>query len=135
MENSEKTDLPVGWVMTTLGEISGRITKGATPTTYGYSFQRTGINFIKVQNVSAGQIDLESLTDFISLEAHNNQAKSSLNIDDVLFSIAGTIGETTIVKEIHLPANTNQAFAIISCLLYTSPSPRDGLLSRMPSSA
>ena len=25
--------------------------------------------------------------------------------------------------------------AIISCLLYTSPSPRDGLLSRMPSSA
>ena len=24
---------------------------------------------------------------------------------------------------------------IISCLLYTSPSPRDGLLSRMPSSA
>ena len=24
---------------------------------------------------------------------------------------------------------------VISCLLYTSPSPRDGLLSRMPSSA
>ena len=24
---------------------------------------------------------------------------------------------------------------IMSCLLYTSPSPRDGLLSRMPSSA
>ena len=24
---------------------------------------------------------------------------------------------------------------IVSCLLYTSPSPRDGLLSRMPSSA
>ena len=28
------------------------------------------------------------------------------------------------------PASTNQ-----TCLLYTSPSPRDGLLSRMPSSA
>ena len=25
--------------------------------------------------------------------------------------------------------------AVIDCLLYTSPSPRDGLLSRMPSSA
>ena len=25
--------------------------------------------------------------------------------------------------------------SIITCLLYTSPSPRDGLLSRMPSSA
>ena len=32
----------------------------------------------------------------------------------------------------------NQRFALVygwSCLLYTSPSPRDGLLSRMPSSA
>ena len=28
-----------------------------------------------------------------------------------------------------------QAAAFMACLLYTSPSPRDGLLSRMPSSA
>ena len=26
-------------------------------------------------------------------------------------------------------------FDVVGCLLYTSPSPRDGLLSRMPSSA
>ena len=37
-------------------------------------------------------------------------------------------------------ASTNTAYALtytssIACLLYTSPSPRDGLLSRMPSSA
>ena len=36
--------------------------------------------------------------------------------------------------------NTNNIFlaiivGVLSCLLYTSPSPRDGLLSRMPSSA
>ena len=30
---------------------------------------------------------------------------------------------------------TTPIAAIITCLLYTSPSPRDGLLSRMPSSA
>ena len=29
----------------------------------------------------------------------------------------------------------NPSYLILSCLLYTSPSPRDGLLSRMPSSA
>ena len=28
-----------------------------------------------------------------------------------------------------------RAFGDVTCLLYTSPSPRDGLLSRMPSSA
>ena len=29
----------------------------------------------------------------------------------------------------------SEAYLAYSCLLYTSPSPRDGLLSRMPSSA
>ena len=32
-------------------------------------------------------------------------------------------------------ALTGAVQAISTCLLYTSPSPRDGLLSRMPSSA
>ena len=32
--------------------------------------------------------------------------------------------------QVHCPLSNN-----IPCLLYTSPSPRDGLLSRMPSSA
>ena len=36
-----------------------------------------------------------------------------------------------IVKQVEGLSNTKS----ISCLLYTSPSPRDGLLSRMPSSA
>ena len=31
--------------------------------------------------------------------------------------------------------NTDSNIQAIDCLLYTSPSPRDGLLSRMPSSA
>ena len=34
------------------------------------------------------------------------------------------------MRHTHLPEHK-----FISCLLYTSPSPRDGLLSRMPSSA
>jgi type I restriction enzyme S subunit len=121
MRDFEKTGLPVGWVNARLGNIADKITKGATPTTYGYSFQKSGINFIKIQNVSEGSIDLSSITDFISDDANQNQKKSILKPDDVLFSIAGTIGETAIVKSIHLPANTNQAFAIISgfkdCLL------------------
>lgn len=106
--------LPKGWIAKRLGSLAEKITKGATPTTYGFAFQNTGINFIKVQNVSDGAIDLTSITDFISEEAHQNQRKSILNVNDVLFSIAGTIGETAIVKQQHLPANTNQAFAIIS---------------------
>ena len=33
------------------------------------------------------------------------------------------------------PAAKDAIAQILTCLLYTSPSPRDGLLSRMPSSA
>ena len=33
------------------------------------------------------------------------------------------------------PHGEKAQVAFLSCLLYTSPSPRDGLLSRMPSSA
>ena len=43
---------------------------------------------------------------------------------DVLFL---TLGQ----PDFHTPENIQDA----ACLLYTSPSPRDGLLSRMPSSA
>ena len=43
----------------------------------------------------------------------------------------GIIADATDVIEAVVSLNTD----LTSCLLYTSPSPRDGLLSRMPSSA
>ena len=42
-------------------------------------------------------------------------------------------GAVKTADEVDQPPKTTQLQ--ISCLLYTSPSPRDGLLSRMPSSA
>ena len=39
--------------------------------------------------------------------------RSQLEKDDILFSIAGTLGRVTSVKSSILPANTNQALAII----------------------
>ena len=38
-------------------------------------------------------------------------------------------------KTSSIPAARKNIARILTCLLYTSPSPRDGLLSRMPSSA
>ena len=107
-------ELPEGWSKLKLEEISGRITKGSTPTTYGYQFQKNGINFIKVENVKDGKILINTISDFISEEAHTFQKRSQLNEGDILFSIAGTIGEICVIKRENLPANTNQAFAVIS---------------------
>ena len=42
---------------------------------------------------------------------------------------------TDLCVNIVIPCNIVKSCLISFCLLYTSPSPRDGLLSRMPSSA
>jgi type I restriction enzyme, S subunit len=113
LPTSSNGHLPSGWQIEWLGNLAHAITKGATPTTYGYSFQLEGIRFIKVENVKNNRIVKERINDFISKEAHNSQLRSQLEAGDVLFSIAGTIGETCIVREEDLPANINQALAII----------------------
>ena len=55
------------------------------------------------------------------------------HVNTTQFRIADTT--QTVILNV-APANINaSAVRIGGCLLYTSPSPRDGLLSRMPSSA
>ena len=67
----------------------------------------------KIENIVKGEIDLSTIEMFISKEAHDSQKRSQLQENDVLFSIAGTIGDTAIVKKEHLPMNINQAIALI----------------------
>ena len=86
---------------------------GTTPTSLGFSYQNEGIRFVKVENVSFGRININSIDQYISEETDKALARSRLVTGDVLFSIAGTIGRTCIVYSNDIPANTNQAFAII----------------------
>ena len=60
------------------------------------------------------------------------------NMFEILDDISGTIFKEAHVKVSGLPRSELSYFVSNKdyiCLLYTSPSPRDGLLSRMPSSA
>ena len=57
---------------------------------------------------------------------------------DASVMIGHSISETVNFRNKNLDESNRSddlAFSIDTCLLYTSPSPRDGLLSRMPSSA
>lgn len=84
------------------------ITKGTTPK------DKSGVgnvNFIKVENLSNNQIHPVQK---ISQEEHDSYLKRSrLQANDILFSIAGTLGRIAIVSPSLLPANTNQALSII----------------------
>ena len=104
---------PRNWTVAKLGELATLITKGTTPTSIGFSFQESGIAFIKVENLCGNRVDASSLTDFIGADADEALRRSRLQAGDVLFSIAGTIGRTALVDQKDVPANTNQALAII----------------------
>ncbi|WP_022765490.1 restriction endonuclease subunit S [Butyrivibrio sp. XPD2006] len=96
-----------------LGDIAELITKGTTPTTLGFDFQDEGINFLKIECFDENGSFLPKKVAFISEECNEKLKRSQLKAGDVLFSIAGAIGRVAIVTEEMLPANTNQALAII----------------------
>ena len=108
---------PNGVEWKTLGEVCERITKGTTP----HSFTDNGIAFIKTEAFLENGIDKNKLS-FIDEETHNGFLKRSiLKENDILFAIAGSIGKCVVVNKSILPANTNQALAIIrlkSSVLY-----------------
>ncbi len=105
--------LPISWKLMPLGDVCLKITKGTTPTTIGGRFTDDGIKFIKVETISEfGSLEEAKLA-FIDEESHEMLKRSQLEANDVLFSIAGAIGRTYLVKEQDIPANTNQALAIV----------------------
>ena len=72
-----------------------------------------------------GSKSMETMSDFASGESSMNAA-----IENEDYKNEGEIAaEEGITSENGLDGQ------VAACLLYTSPSPRDGLLSRMPSSA
>ena len=107
------------WEQRKLGELCFLVTKGTTP------LDKSSIgtvNFVKIESIDevSGEI---KITQKITDEEHNGYLRrSQLKKGDILFSIAGTLGRVTAVKSCILPANTNQALAIIrlksGCLQY-----------------
>jgi type I restriction enzyme S subunit len=101
------------WPIVKLGDISEVITKGTTPTSVGFKFIDKGINFVKVESIDLNGKFLSSKFASISDECNFALKRSQLKEDDILFSIAGALGRTALVTSDILPANTNQALAII----------------------
>ena len=98
----------------TLDSITTKITKGTTPTSVGYVFEESGINFIKSESLRNSRCIDTSKFAFISEQTHEKLKRSQIEVNDILFSMAGMfLGKTGIVTADIVPANTNQAVAII----------------------
>jgi len=102
------------WKIRKLGEISDRITKGTTPTTIKFDFQDNGINFVKIEAIDGDGYFIDKKFAHINKKCNEVLKRSQLKEGDVLFSIAGALGRVAVVNKGILPANTNQALAIIT---------------------
>lgn len=92
---------------TRFGEFIKIITKGSTP-----EMINEGIPFLKVLNMNEFGIKTEKL-DFISLKTHESMKRSQLYGDEILYSMAGTIGLAVNYDKKFEQANINQAIAKI----------------------
>jgi type I restriction enzyme S subunit len=113
-DNSYYQDLPSNWIKIRLSTISEIITKGTTPRGGKVAYSQSGIGFLRAENIAGyDKLDLSNLN-YIDEESHNNYLKRSiLKENDILITIAGTLGRTAIVAQQALPLNTNQAVAIV----------------------
>jgi len=98
------------WEEKSLSDISEFITKGTTPKKYS---ENGCVNFVQINSIVDGAINTDKCLR-IDEETHNGfLSRSVLFENDILCSIAGALGVIAIVNKDVLPANTNQALAII----------------------
>lgn len=107
-------DIPDSWQWIKIGEISAVVTKGTTPRGGNVSYLDSGIGFLRAENVAGFERIDKSNLKYIDAETHTNFLKRSiLQTNDILITIAGTLGRTAVVKEEDLPLNANQAVSIV----------------------
>ena len=105
--------MPDDWRKELLGELCTTVTKGTTPTTLKKQFVQQGINFVKAESIlDDHSIDFGKLA-YIDDDTNALLSRSVIQASDIIFTIAGTLGRFAFVSEDLLPANTNQAVAII----------------------
>ena len=122
-----------GYVLSTQGTpVDG--TNGSVAIVAG--FAASDVWAVATRTLTAGTKD----TEIDSIKAKTDQLNfTGLDVQSVASNMRGTDGANTTTPPTaaqNADAVWDEAYAEhTTCLLYTSPSPRDGLLSRMPSSA
>jgi type I restriction enzyme S subunit len=104
--------VPSDWKIKKISEIADFITKGATPTTYGFEWRDSGIPFFKSDCIKDGKFVFGDF-EFISEDAHQALSRSKIQSGDILISITGEVGKVAIVPENVLEGNINQHIARI----------------------
>ena len=98
------------WEQRKLGEICDFITKGATPTTYGFSWQPDGVPFFRNDSIKDNVFVFGEFS-YISEAANGVLKRSEVHGNDILIAITGDIGKVGIIPDTVEKANINQHIA------------------------
>ena len=99
-----------GWNKYYLEQLSEFITKGSTPTTFGFQWVESGIPFLRSECVTDEGFNKKGLS-YISDEAHNYMERSKVLSGDILISITGNVGRIALFPEELKEGNINQHIA------------------------
>ena len=97
------------WKRARLATLSAFITKGSTPTTYGFKWETSGVLFLRSECVSEHGLDFTQSI-FISEKAHEFFQRSQVQPNDLLITITGNVGRVVIFEGVE-KANINQHIA------------------------
>ena len=113
-EDEKPFDIPENWVWVRISDISKVVTKGTTPRGGNVAYLESGIGFLRAENIAGlDQLDMTNLK-YIDKETNDSYlCRSILEENDLLITIAGTLGRTGLVRANDLPLNANQAVSII----------------------
>ena len=90
------------------------ITKGTTPRGGKVAYTDNGIGFLRAENIAGYEKLALNNLNYVDEKSHSDFLKRSiLKANDILITIAGTLGRTAVVPCEALPLNTNQAVAIV----------------------
>jgi type I restriction enzyme S subunit len=111
-KDSALGEIPKSWEVSNLSSHCEFITKGSTPTTYGYDWEDSGIQFLRSECVSSNGFILSGAM-FISEEANNVLERSKIKGGDILMTITGNVGRVCVYPFEYETGNINQHIARI----------------------
>lgn len=113
-DDEKAFEIPNYWKWCRLGSLAIVITKGTTPKGGNVAYLEEGIGFLRAENIAGlDKLDLSNLK-YVDEETNKGfLVRSIIEANDILITIAGTLGRTGLVREEDLPLNANQAVSIV----------------------
>lgn len=106
-------EIPQGWAVLSIGDLTTKIGSGATPRGGKDSYQTHGISLIRSLNIYDYQFQMDNLA-YIDDEQARQLDNVVVEPNDILLNITGaSVARCAMVPEVLLPARVNQHVAII----------------------